>query len=238
MALQELQIGPLACLVDEPPRPVAVLVVLHGYAMDAEHLAPLASAMALPAALYVPRGLGPASVGGRSWWPLDEERRRASIADGPRDLQDEYPEGRAAARAALRDLARHVEAAHPGLPFILAGFSQGGMLACDALLHEDLQPQGLILLSSSRIAIDEWRPRLGRVRGLPVLVAHGTQDRDLAFAAGEALRDELSDAGAQVTWVPFEGGHEIPFTVWRSVRKLVMQIAQQGPGASFTLRKS
>jgi len=227
MAVQELQIGPVACLVDVPDaQPNAVMIVLHGYAMDAEHLAPLAAAMGLPVALYFPRGLLAAPFGGRSWWPLDEQRRQASMTSGPRDLFEEQPVSRGAARAALVAVAQHVQLRYPGLPLILAGFSQGGMLACDSLLQEDLSAQGLILLSSSRIAMDEWRPRLQRLRRLPVLVAHGTHDEDLAFAAGERLRDELIDAGADVTWLAFDGGHEIPFTVWRSIKRLVTQIAQ------------
>jgi len=228
MAQHELQIGPVSCLVDTPVvPPTAVLILLHGYAMDAEHLAPLASAMGLPATLYFPRGLLPTPIGGRSWWPLDEERRQASIAQGPRDLADEHPVSRAAARAALLAVAKFTGQQHPGLPLMLVGFSQGGMLAADTLLQEDLPAQGLMLLSSSRIAFDEWQPRLGRIRGLPVLVAHGTQDPDLAFKAGEALRDVMQASGADVTWVPFEGGHEIPLTVWRSVKRLVLQIARR-----------
>ncbi|MFG5408671.1 hypothetical protein ABXN37_11885 [Piscinibacter sakaiensis] len=45
------------------------------------------------------------------------------------------------------------------------------------------------LLSGSCIAVDEWRPALGRLRGLPALVAHGRDDPDLGVFAGERLRD-------------------------------------------------
>jgi phospholipase/carboxylesterase len=227
MAFQELQIGTLTCLVTPATEQVrAVMIVLHGYAMDAEQLAPLANAMGLPIALYFPRGLHPSPDGGRCWWPVNQQRRRESIARGPRDLWDEYPGGRAEARAAVLGVARHARSKHPGLPLIMTGFSQGGMLACEVLLHEEVKAQGLILLSSSRIAADEWRPRLERLRDLSVLVAHGTADRDLALEAGEQLRDELLGAGAKVTWLAFEGGHEIPFTVWRSIKRQVRQIIQ------------
>jgi phospholipase/carboxylesterase len=227
MALQELTIGPVTCLIAPASADaVSAMIVVHGYAMEAEHLAPLALAMGLPTTLYFPRGLHATPDGGRCWWQVDQERRRESIARGPRDLSDEYPPGRATARAALLAVARHAQEQHPDTPLILAGFSQGGMLACDTLLHEELTAQGLILLSSSRIAVGDWRPQLQRLRGLSTLVAHGTLDQDLSFAAGERLRDELLDAGAKVTWIPFEGGHEIPFTVWRSVKRQVLQITQ------------
>jgi phospholipase/carboxylesterase len=58
-----------------------------------------------------------------------------------------------------------------------------------------------------------------------VLVSHGELDDDLAFSAGERLRDFVAAAGAVVTWVPFAQGHEIPLVVWRRVRKLLDALA-------------
>ena len=82
--------------------------------------------------------------------------------------------------------------------------------------------------SASRLAFDEWGPFLaaGNVRGLPFLVSHGTADPDLAFSAGTALKECLVDAGADVRWVPFEQGHEIPLVVWRGLRKLVESVVK------------
>jgi predicted esterase len=85
----------------------------------------------------------------------------------------------------------------------------------------------MALFSASRIAFDEWRalPPAGGLPGLPVLVSHGELDDDLAFAAGEGLRDYLAAGGADVSWVPFPQGHEIPLVVWRRLRKLVTSLA-------------
>jgi phospholipase/carboxylesterase len=55
-----------------------------------------------------------------------------------------------------------------------------------------------------------------------VLVAHGKDDAELAFAAGEQLRDFASANGAIVQWLPFDGGHQLPFVVWRALRKLLV----------------
>jgi len=76
-------------------------------------------------------------------------------------------------------------------------------------------------MSASRVALEDWQPRRARLDGLPVFVSHGQSDRDLAFAAGEALRDFVLDSGARVSWVPFESGHEIPLVVWRGLRKFL-----------------
>jgi phospholipase/carboxylesterase len=117
-----------------------------------------------------------------------------------------------------------------GRPLVLGGFSQGGMLTCDSVVRAGvaaLEVAALALFSASRIAFDEWEPLLGQagLRELPVLVSHGERDDDLAYSAGEALRDCLAGAGAAVDWVPFPDGHEIPLVVWRRLRRLLAALA-------------
>ena len=58
-----------------------------------------------------------------------------------------------------------------------------------------------------------------------MLVSHGTHDTDLAFAAGEALRDFHRNSQARVTWQPFDGGHEIPLVVWRALRRFLAELS-------------
>ena len=100
------------------------------------------------------------------------------------------------------------------------------MLAMDYVLHDGTRPEALALLSSTRIAIADWQPRAGQLADLPVLVAHGHADRELAFGAGELLRDFAAGGGARVTWLPFEGAHEIPLVVWRALRSLIRDAAR------------
>jgi phospholipase/carboxylesterase len=109
---------------------------------------------------------------------------------------------------------------------IIGGFSQGGMLALDWVLRGNQRVDGLALLSTSRVALSEWQPQRERLRNLPVFLSHGAADRDLAFAAGERLRDFLLESAAQLTWTPFEGGHEIPLVVWRGLRKFLAASAK------------
>jgi phospholipase/carboxylesterase len=54
-----------------------------------------------------------------------------------------------------------------------------------------------------------------------VLVAHGRDDDELSFAAGERLRDVALAGGARVEWLPFDGGHGIPLVVWRALRRFL-----------------
>jgi phospholipase/carboxylesterase len=198
------------------------VVVLHGYAMTPEDLVPFAHSIGVDATFYFPEGPVAAEPRGRAWWPIDQERRSAALALGARDLHEERPEGAPAARSHLAGVIGAVRAIQPrGAPLTIVGFSQGGMLACDLLLRERIRVEALAMLSSSRISAAEWEPLGEGVRGLPVLVSHGRADDDLAFAAGEALKAFLERSGARVTWLPFDGGHEIPLVVWRGLRKLL-----------------
>lgn len=104
---------------------------------------------------------------------------------------------------------------------VIGGFSQGGMLALDWALRGNQSVDGLALLSTSRLALSHWLPQRERLRNLPVFLSHGAADRDLAFAAGERLRDFLLESAVQLTWTPFDGGHEIPLVVWRGLRKFL-----------------
>ena len=194
-----------------------VVVVLHGRSMQATDLSPFAHALGLDARFLFPDAPLPAEPRGFTWWPVDMEVRAARLAGGPFDLRDVDPPGRPTVRAALGELCA-VEGA--GRRIVLVGFSQGGMLALDSVLH-GLRPAGLALLSTSRIAIDEWRPLLPRLAGLPVLVSHGRNDAELAFSAGQAVRDLAIEGGADVRWVEHDGGHEIPLLVWRELKRFL-----------------
>ncbi|MDQ2639164.1 MAG: hypothetical protein M3Y79_01090 [Pseudomonadota bacterium] len=223
MKTEQLPARGLHCLAAMPDVSArCALIVLHGYGMDAADLLPLAQAMKLPAALYAPLAPHPVENRGRSWWHVDPVQRQARMDLGPRDLSAELPAGRELARELISSLMAELSSRHEGLPLFMLGFSQGGMLACDVVLHSRQAVAGLFLHSSCRIAASEWEPRLARLRGMPVIVSHGRQDSDLAFHAGEQLRDALERGGAQVKWLPFDGGHEIPFTVWREVRRAVL----------------
>lgn len=218
-------IAGLQTTIVEPERdPVAVVVFLHGYAMRPQDLVPFAHSLRTPAIFFFPQGPHAAEPAGRAWWNIDLDRRRAALAQGPRDLVDEYPSGREQTRAQLSRFIESIRRDYPVRRAVLAGFSQGGMAICDLLTHESMPVDALALLSASRLAFEEWRRGAHNLRGMPILVSHGMADDDLSFSAGEQLRSWLREAGANVTWIPFEGGHQIPLTVWRRLRQFLADV--------------
>src|SRR5690349_2531930 len=148
----------------------------------------------------------------RAWWMLDLARIERALAGIVEDRSDEVPDGLVEARALIAGV---VEAVYRegAKQVVLGGFSQGAMLALDTLLHIEQPIAGLAFLSGTRINAAAWRARLARVKDLPVVMSHGTADPLLPFAASVSLRDELRGAGADVDWIEFKGGHEIPQSV-------------------------
>lgn len=207
----------------------AVVVLLHGFRMRPEDLAPFARSLGVPATFVFPEGPVSAEPAGRAWWHIDAAARDEDLARGPRDFAAQHPPDLPEARARLEALLAEVRARAGDIPLVLGGFSQGAMLAVDTVLRATparLGVRALALFSGSRIAWSRGASFAAahRLDGVPVLLTHGREDADLAFAAGEALRDALAGAGAETTWVPFDRGHEIPLVAWRALRKLLVRV--------------
>lgn len=196
------------------------VILLHGFGAPGDDLvalwpyidAPHGTRFIFPAApLTLPMG-----GGGRAWWMLDLERMQRDRESGrPRDLSQDLPKGLPEARTKVLRMLTELEK-HHGLDLrrtVLGGFSQGAMLACDVTLRLERPPAGLVLLSGTLVAQQEWTPLMPKRKGLRVLQSHGNQDPLLPFGQAEKLRDLLSKAGLVVDWVGFRGGHEIPDVV-------------------------
>jgi phospholipase/carboxylesterase len=221
---------PTTVWLEPAARPRAAVLLLHGLDMTPAQLAPIAASLKLPALVALPAGPIARAGGGRAWWPVDDAARAARMQAGPTDLHDSHPPGREHARDAVRAAARALRQRAPGLPLVLAGFSQGAMLALDTVLQAPPLPvDALALWSASRLAFAEWAPALHRLRGLRVDVLHGRADANLGIDAGHSLREALAAAGAHVRWLPFDGGHEIPPQAWLALRRLVREAAAELP---------
>src|SRR5438477_6162393 len=95
----------------------------------------------------------------------DVEARTQAQSIGPRDLADEYPAGVDSARTQLTELIEMARREYATPKLVVGGFSQGGMLACDAVLHGSIRADGLVMLSASRIRRKAWEREGQRLRG-------------------------------------------------------------------------
>ena len=128
------------------------------------------------------------------------------------DLSAEKPVGIEHAALAVRALmARQGNRATQ--PFILGGFSQGAMVAAQVAFMSDEPLRALVLLSGTLVDEASWQANFARRKGLHVFMAHGRKDPTLSFEIAERMHSEMTAAGLEVTWFPFDGEHETPAEV-------------------------
>lgn len=205
------------------------VMLLHGFGSSAEHLLPYARTIALPPTgrFSFPQAPEPLIrsdgwVQGRAWWLLDLAAHMRPGKTGV-DLSDEDPRGLVHAAALVRQTLSD-EGNSKGRPFVLGGFSQGAMVACEVAFGSDEPLAALVVLSGTPMDRAGWRARMSKRRGLPVFMSHGRTDDILLFDRAVRLRDDMIAAGIQVTFVPFAGGHEIPGEVVDALGKFLAKV--------------
>lgn len=116
------------------------------------------------------------------------------------------------ARSAARILQLLDAEAARGVPperQIVAGFSQGGVLALQAGLRGGRALAGVVALSTYLAAEEEDVPRARRADPLPVFVGHGSADPMVPVEAGRRTRRILEARGYPVAYREYPMGHSI-----------------------------
>jgi len=208
------------------------VILLHGFGAPGDDLVSLADVLNVPTGTRFIFPEGPLSLSfgprdARAWWLIDMARIAADQAAGRvRDLSQDIPKGLAPAREAMLVFLKEVEHKFGADPrkTVLGGFSQGAMLSCDVMLRATQPYAGLVQLSGTLLATQEWIPLLQKRKGLPVFQSHGTQDELLPYVGGERLRDVLIKSGLTVEWHSFRGGHEIAESVLQRLGVFLMKV--------------
>lgn len=204
--------------------PTLAVVVCHGFGAPGTDLVPLGQMMlqasqklAGAARFYFPEGpLDLSSMGmwgSRAWWMIDVEALNQALAEGGfrERARNDRPEGLLEARKQVMTLVEEVKE-QTGLPnsrIALGGFSQGSMITVDVALQLEDNPAALFVWSGTLLNEQEWRERGKLHEGLRVFQSHGKQDPLLPFGWAEHLRDMLTDVGAEVEFLPFNGPHTV-----------------------------
>jgi phospholipase/carboxylesterase len=206
-----------------------LVLLLHGFGAPGDDLVSLSDVLNVPAGKRFVFPEGPLSlsfgpVDARAWWLIDMARMQADrMAGRVRDLSQDIPKGLAPARETMLAFIKEVERQFGAdqRTTVLGGFSQGAMLSCDVMLRTAQPYAGLIQLSGTLLATQEWTPLLQKRKGLPVFQSHGMQDEILPYVGAERLRNTLSHGGLAVEWHSFRGGHEIPRPVLRQLGSFI-----------------
>jgi len=107
-------------------------------------------------------------------------------------------------------IAREIDRGVPARRIVLAGFSQGGAIALQTALRRNEPLAGVIALSTY-LALEESlaREATRASRGVPIFMAHGTQDPVVPLQLAEASAATLRAQGYEVDWHTYPMPHSV-----------------------------
>jgi len=188
---------------------VAVVIWLHGLGADGHDFEPIVPQLRLPADLPV-RFVFPhapempvTAFGGqraRAWFDFDP--------GGSADLP-----GLNKSVRQIGDLIQdEIDSGTPAERILLAGFSQGGVLAFHTALYYPKRLAGILALSTflaDSESLGSGKAELSANAQIPILMCHGQQDVVLPMALGKSAFTALKSAGYTVEWREYPMGHEV-----------------------------
>ena len=196
--------------IETAPNPTAAIIWLHGLGADGHDFVPIVNELDLrgtpeirfvfPHAREIPVTLNNGYVM-RAWYDilgLDLVRREDEA--GLRESQQQI--------AALIDRER--ERGVPAERIVLVGFSQGCAMTLMTALRYPHRLGGAVGLSGYLpLAATTAAERSAANAGLPIFLAHGTQDPVVVPARGTASRDALRALGHPVDWHDYPMPHSV-----------------------------
>lgn len=194
------------------PNPAAAVIWLHGLGADGNDFAPIVPELRLPATaairfVFPHAPMIPVTINNgyvmRAWYDIavadfnnraDERGVRASMAQVEALVAREKARGIAASR------------------IVLAGFSQGGVIALETGLRYAERLAGIMALSTY-IALPQYLAHEASAanRDVPIFMAHGTVDPVVRYEWGEMSRDELTRLGHDIEWHAYGMQHSVCF---------------------------
>lgn len=112
----------------------------------------------------------------------------------------------------------------PAENILLAGFSQGGVIALHAGLRFPQKLAGIVGLSTYLPTLPQLEAEAADAnKTTPILMAHGTADPVVAIQAGLMARDGLIAQGYQVQWMEFPMQHEVTYQEIDKVKNFIKQ---------------
>jgi phospholipase/carboxylesterase len=183
--------------------PTGSVIWLHGLGADGHDFEPVVPELRLPDTLplrfvFPHAPVRPVTINGgmamRAWYDIVSLDR-----GGPVDER-----GIAESSEMLESLFdREIDRGVPKDRIMLAGFSQGGAIAINAVLRANVKPAGLIALSTWLALPGELDP--DRIDpGLPIFMAHGQ-----SMQYGRTSADALLEAGFGIEWHDYPMAHAV-----------------------------
>lgn len=200
--LPRVEIDPSA-----PGAPASV-IWLHGLGADGHDFEPIVPELGLrvPVRFVFPHApVRPVTINGgmamRAWYDiLGFDAKAKEDAAGIR----------ASAAAVTGLIDREIERGMSSQRIVLAGFSQGGAIALHTALREPRALAGVLALSTYLpLASTVASERSAANAGVPIFMAHGTDDSVLPLALAEFSRRTLEALGYAIEWHAYSMAHSV-----------------------------
>lgn len=179
-----------------------MLVLLHGVRSNEQDLMGLATALDprfFVVSARAPLTLGPGAYG----WYQVEFTPTGFIID-----EDEADAGR---RTVLH-FVDELTSAYPvdARRVYLMGFSQGCVMSLGAALSQPAKFAGAVGMSGRLLdrTVEATAPP-DQLKGLPLMVVHGTRDTVIPIEYGRAVRDRLTSLPVNLTYREYDMGHHV-----------------------------
>ena len=205
--------------------PKSTVIWLHGLGADGWDFVPIVHELGLPEDLairfifpHAPKQAVTVNGGAvmRAWYDIAlEGLERRTDALGVRQSS-----------SALAQLIDHERARGiPANQIILAGFSQGGVIA----LHTGLrypEPLGGIMALSTYLALPETLGSEAHSanQSIPILMAHGTQDQVVPLSLAERSKQALIDHHYSVQWLTYPMAHSVSMEELRAIKGFLLKV--------------
>jgi phospholipase/carboxylesterase len=172
-----------------------LVVVMHGRGADANDLADLAPMLGSGYRYVFPNAAKP-------FEPMPGYSFGWSWFDGWPPEGDSIIESRTKLLALIDELVARYPTPAGGL--VIAGFSQGGMMAIDVGFRTTQQVAGIVVMSGA--IYEDGQPPL---RDLPLLIVHGSEDDMIPVSGARRTRFVLEENGVHPEYHEFPMGHHV-----------------------------
>jgi phospholipase/carboxylesterase len=210
--------------LDVGPRPDAAVIWLHGLGADGNDFVPIVEEMRLPSSLSIRFVFPHAPV--RPVTLNNGFRMRAWYDIAPGDITNRADiSGVRASQAQVEALiAREIARGIAARRIVIAGFSQGGVVALHTGLRHAERLAGIVALSTYVVLPDLLAGEASPAnRDVPIFMAHGTADPMVRLEWGEAGHRALVTAGYRVEWHTYPMPHSV---VWEEIEAVSAFLAR------------
>lgn len=195
---------------DTGPEPGFAVIWLHGLGADGHDFEPVVPELRLPDStpvrfIFPHAPIQPVTINGgmamRAWYDITAMDLSAGVDENGINRSVDH----------LHGLIRMVvDEGIPARRIVLAGFSQGGVIALQTGLPYPERLAGIIALSTYVALPDALRGSSEDAnRETPIFMAHGRFDPVIPLSLGKQSRDFLTEGGYPVQWRDYPMEHSV-----------------------------